>query len=160
MSTPFRSQDARRNGRIGGLTYAANTSPDELRARGRHAFAARMARLEALADPTGALPPSIRWKRAERLLRLEMTRLAARRWRRHRARPIPERPAPEQLGQFGTGERNPASRHPDATVLQARELYDRGWNLRRIADEVGADYGTVGRWCRGETRSSAQEPIG
>ena len=159
MSTPLRSQDARRNGRIGGLTYAAHTPPDELSARARRAFEARMERLEAEADPGGKLPPHLRRRRAEARLRLQMTKLSARRWRRHRWLATVDRPAPDELAHFLSGEANPQVRHSDETVLWARELRAAGWDLRRIAAEVGADHGTVGRWCRGETRRTAQEAL-
>ena len=159
MSTPLRSQDARRNGRIGGLTYAANTPLDELSARARHAFEGRLRRLEAEADPDGKLPPHLRRRRAEARLRLQMTKLSARRWRRHRGLAPVERPAPDELAHFLSGEANPQVRHSDETVLWARELRAAGWDLRRIAAEVGADHGTVGRWCRGETRRTAQEAL-
>ena len=151
--------DARLNGRIGGLTYAAQTPPDELAARARRAFEARMGRLEAEADPDGKLAPHIRRRRAETRLRLEMTTLSARRWRKHRGLSLVERPAPVALGNFLSGEANPQVRHSDETVLRARELRAAGWELRRIAAEVGADHGTVGRWCRGETRRTAQEDL-
>jgi hypothetical protein len=149
-------QDARLNGRIGGLTYAAQTPPDELSARARRAFEARMERLEAEADPGGKLPPHLRRRRAEARLRLQMTKLSDRRWRRHRGLTPVERPAPDELAHFLSGEANPQVRHSDETVLRARELRAAGWDLRRIAAEVGADHGTVGRWCRGETRRTAQ----
>jgi hypothetical protein len=157
MSTPHRSHDARLNGRIGGLTYAAQTPPDELSARSRRAFEARMRRLEAEADPEGRLAPHLRRRRAEVRLRLEMTRLSARRWRNHRGLAPSRRPAPDELAHFLVGEANPQVRHSDETVRLARELRAAGWDLRRIAIEVGADHGTVGRWCRGETRRTAQE---
>jgi len=155
--SPHRSQDARLNGRIGGLTYGADTPPEELSARGRRAFEARMMRLEAEADPDGKLAPHLRRRRAEARLRLQMMKLAARRWRRHRRLTPIERPAPVTLAHFLWGEANPQVRHGDETVLRARELRAAGWDLRRIAAEVGADHGTVGRWCRGETRRTAQE---
>ena len=167
MSAPNRSRDARLNGRIGGLTYAANTPPDELSARGRRAFEARMERLEAEADPDGKLAPHLRRRRAEARLRLEMTKLSAHRWRRHHGvvdlavggppNQAFSRSISDGLGQFLAGEANPQARHNDETVLRARELRAAGWDLRRIAAEVGADHGTVGRWCRGETRRTAQE---
>ena len=79
-----------------------------------------MARLEALADPDGTLPPPVRRRRAERLLRLEMTKLSHRAVRRRRSRPVAELAEPIP-GDFRSGERNPNARHPDSTVQHARE---------------------------------------
>ncbi len=155
MPAVHTSQDARLNGRIGGLTYAANTPPDELRRRGRLAHAAKMARYEQEADPDGALPPHIRRRRAELRLRVEMAKLSARAVRKRRARPVVDGPGPSHPGQFRTGANNPAVRHDDETVRRAIELRAQGLPLRSIGEELGADHGTIGRWLRGATRRGA-----
>lgn len=64
-------------GRMGALTTHArghtNTGP---------ATAAKWAKYEAEVDPDGTLDPATRRKRAEYARRLDMTRLAMRRWAR------------------------------------------------------------------------------
>jgi hypothetical protein len=148
-------QDARLNGRLGGQT-AALAPPHVLSARARHAFEARMLAFEQEADPEGKLPPHVRRQRAEARLRLQMTRLSHRALRKRRPA-AGSSPATEPLPHhFREGERNPASRHPDATVRAAIELYaERGMTVRRVGELVGADSSTVARWLRGATRRGA-----
>ncbi len=152
--------DARVFGRQGGIQAAANASPQELQARARRAFEGRMARFEAEADPEGRLPTHVRRRAAERRLRAEMAKrsLQARRKAISRRAELPELGRPLRH-QWPVGEANPACKHPDETVRRALELLAAGWTTRRVGEALGADFSTVARWRRGESRASAREVV-
>lgn len=70
-------------GRIGGLTKAARSAPEDLT---RAATAGMLARFEREADPDNTLPADERRRRAEALRKAHMTRLALRSAQARKAR--------------------------------------------------------------------------